>query len=213
MGIVIQKSFIQHSIVLKIAIASTAIVVGLAAVLLSGQLTTRVKADAINTTDFVITVKTDNLSTGSSGATQFRIPTTGTGYNYTVDCNNDGVVDASGQTGSYTCNYATAGTYTVRIGGTFPRIYFANNNANDRLKLLQINQWGTGIWASMQSAFYGTANMDVVATDTPNLTSATSLSTMFTGTTNLIGENASWNWETSSIADMSSMFSGATNFN
>ncbi len=57
--------------------------------------------------DFVITVKTDNPGTSSS--TQFTIPTTGSGYNYNVDCNNDGTNEASAQTGNYTCNYAAVG--------------------------------------------------------------------------------------------------------
>ncbi len=105
--------------------------------------------------DFVITVKTDNY--GASSDTQFTIPTTGTGYNYNVDCNNDGSNDATAQTGDYTCNYASAGTYTIRIkdnsgiGTGFPRIYF--NNTGDKEKLLTIEQWGTGQWTSMYRAF------------------------------------------------------------
>jgi len=97
--------------------------------------------------DFVITVQTDNL--GSSSSTQFTIPTTGSGYNYNVDCDDDGFDEATGQTGNYTCNYGSAGTYTVRIkdnsgaGTGFPRIYF--NNGGDKYKLLTIEQWGTGL--------------------------------------------------------------------
>ena len=53
--------------------------------------------------DFVITIKTDNE--GSSTDTQFTIPTTGTGYNYNVDCDNNGSNEATAQTGDYTCNY------------------------------------------------------------------------------------------------------------
>ena len=59
------------------------------------------------TNDFVIKVKTDYLSTGSSNSTQFIIPTKGGGYNYNVDCDNDGSDEATGQTGSYTCDYGT----------------------------------------------------------------------------------------------------------
>jgi len=65
--------------------------------------------------DFVITVQTDN--SGTSSATQFTIPTTGGGYNYNVDCDNDGSNEAIAQTGEYTCNYGAGneGTYTIRI--------------------------------------------------------------------------------------------------
>ena len=48
---------------------------------------------AASTDDFVITVQIDN-----PGDT-FTIPTTGTGYNYNVDCNNDSVDDWTAQTG------------------------------------------------------------------------------------------------------------------
>ena len=90
---------------------------------------------------FVIGVKTDN--SGSSSATQFTIPTyPGETYNYNVDCDNDGSNEIDGATGVYTCSYATAGTYTVRIqdnsssGTGFPRIYF--NDGGDKQKLLTI---------------------------------------------------------------------------
>ena len=96
--------------------------------------------------DFVITVKTDNP--GTSTNTQFTIPTFGGGYDYNVDCNDDGTDEATGQTGNYTCDYAAPGIYTIRIKDNtgartgFPRIYF--NNGGDAQKLINIEQWGTG---------------------------------------------------------------------
>jgi hypothetical protein len=102
--------------------------------------------------DFVITVQTDNP--GNSSDSQFTIPTTGGGYNYNVDCDDDGTDEEIGVTGNYTCTYTAADTYTVRISDNsgldtgFPRIYF--NNDLDRRKLLTIEQWGTGQWTSME---------------------------------------------------------------
>ena len=61
-----------------------------------------------------------------------------------MDCDNDGVNEVTGATGNYTCNYAAAGTYIVRIkdntgaGAGFPRIYF--NYLGDREKLRTIRQ-------------------------------------------------------------------------
>ena len=96
----------------------------------------------------MITVKTDNL--GTSSDTQFAIPTTGSGYNYNVDCDNDGLDEVTGATGDYICDYGVSneGTYTIRIkdnsgsGTGFPRIYF--NDSGDKEKLMTIEQWGTG---------------------------------------------------------------------
>lgn len=166
------------------------------------------KADAINDVDFVIKVKTDNA--GVSTATQFTIPATGAGHNYTVDCNNDGTLEAIGQTTSYTCNYATAGEYTIRIGGAFPQIYF--NNAGDKLKLLEINQWGDKAWRNFRNSFYGCSNLEVKATDIPDLSGVASLSSMFRNASSLTGTGANWSWVTTNITDMSLMFAGATMF-
>ena len=154
--------------------------------------------------DFVITVKTDN--TGTSTSTQFTIPTySGETYNYNVDCNNDGVNEATAQTGDYTCNYAAAGTYTVRIkdntglGTGFPRIYF--NASGDRQKLLTIEQWGKGKWTSMNSAFYGCSNLAGQAADSPDLSGVTDLSYMFRNA-NVFNQHIG-GWDTSHVTNMS----------
>ena len=163
--------------------------------------------------DFVITVKSDNLGTSSS--TQFTIPTTGGGYNYNVDCDNNGSNEASGQTGDYTCTYAAVGTYTVRIQDNsgiktgFPSIYF--NNAGDRQKLLTIQQWGTGKWTSMENAFYGCTNLTIPATDMPDLSNVTDMSNMFINASSFNQPIGSW--DTSSVTNMQGMFRGASAFN
>jgi len=163
--------------------------------------------------DFVITVKTDNA--GSSSNTQFTIPTTGSGYNYNVDFNNDGADEVTGITGSYTCNYASAGTYTIRIkdnsgtGTGFPRIYF--NDSGDKDKLLTIEQWGTGQWTSMERAFMGCTNLTGQATDAPDLSGVTNMSLMFYNASAFNQDINSWN--TAAVTDMSSMFRGASAFN
>ena len=168
----------------------------------------RVAADAINDTDFVFTV--DTRKPGSSN-TQFVIPTRGNGYNYTVDCNNDGVVEVTAQTESYTCSYATPGVYTIRVGGVFPEFYL--NNSGDKLKMISINQWGKNKWRSLSAAFYGAANMDVIATDTPDLSRAGSIFSVFRGNTSLRGESANWGWNVSTIVNMGGAFADTRHFN
>ena len=102
---------------------------------------------------FSIRVKTDN--TGTSGSNQFTLPlTTGT-YDYTVDWG-DGVVESYTSSANQTHTYSSAGTYDIRITGTFPRIFF--NNAGDRQKLLAILNWGDVGFTSFQNAFFGCLN-------------------------------------------------------
>jgi len=114
--------------------------------------------------EFIITWKTDNP--GTSGNTSINIPTfTGETYLYDVDWDNDGAFDEFGLTGDVTHGFGTVGTKTIRIQGTFPRIYF--NNSGDCKKIIAIEQWGTIAWTSMESAFRGASNMIVNAIDAP----------------------------------------------
>lgn len=197
--------------------------------------------------DFVITVKSDNP--GTSATTEFTIPTTGGGYNYNVDCDNDGINEATAVAGNYTCDYATssagvgAGTYTIRIKDNtglkvgFPRIYF--NNGGDKDKITGINQWGTGKWTSMVSAFSGASNLNDAggfATDTPDLSTVDYLDSMFYAAATFNQDIGGWNmsgvqgargmfygasafnqdlnnWNTSNIENMDDMFRDATDFN
>ena len=193
----------------RLQLKTLAAIFGVLAVFVAPTLySPKAAADAINDTDFVFTV--DTRKSGSSD-TRFVIPTRGNGYNYTVDCNNDGIIEATAQTGSYTCSYATPGVYTIRIGGVFPEFYL--NNGGDKLKMISIDQWGKNKWRSLVASFYGAANMDVKAIDTPDLSQTDSIYSVFRGNTSLKGENANWNWNTSTITNMGSAFSDTENFN
>ncbi len=156
---------------------------------------------------FITTWKTDNG--GTSNSTSITIPTTGTGYNYDVDWNNDGTFDEFGLTGTVTHNYGTAGTYTVAIRGAFPRIYF--NNGGDKSKILSVVQWGDIAWTSMGNAFMGCSNLAGNASDMPNLSGVTNMSYMFDNASSFNGNIGSWN--VSSVTDMSFMFRGTNIFN
>ncbi len=170
-----------------------------------------------NTTDpadFVITVKTDQVTLGS---TTFTIPTDGVStYNFNVDCNDDGTNEATAQTGNYTCNYGSAGTYTLRIkdntgaGTGFPAIYFLS--APDAVKLKTIQQWGTGKWTSMLYAFADCTNMDITATDVPDLSGVSDMTGMFSNDVSLTAPDLS-SWDTSRITKMDRTFNGASAFN
>ncbi len=164
--------------------------------------------------DFVITVKTDN--TGPSNDSQFMIPTfASNSYDYDVDCENDGVYEITGAEGDKSCDYAAPGTYTIRIkdnlghGDGFPRIYF--NDSGDKLKLLSVEQWGTGQWVSMANAFRGCSNLDGTASDIPDLSNVTDMSYMFADASSFNGDLSGW--DVSRVMTMSQMFMGASAFN
>jgi surface protein len=164
---------------------------------------------SVDAQSFITTWKTDNP--GTSNATSITIPTMGGGYNYDVDWNDDGVFEEIGITGNVTHDFGAVGTYTIRIQGTFPRIFF--NDSGDKSKILSVDNWGTNPWASMIDAFYGCNNLVINATDTPNLASVTATFRMFRGASSLGGGTGNWNWDVSNVTDMSLMFGEATAFN
>ena len=143
----------------------------------------------------------------TSGDLSVTIPTTGTGYDYQVDWGDGNM--SSNQIGAANHTYVSAGIYTVTITGLFPRIYF--NDVGDKNKILTIEQWGTIIWSSMESAFRGCDRLTSSAIDVPDLSRVKDLSSMFAGADHFNG--AIGNWDVSQVTDMDLMFFGSTDFN
>jgi|26BtaG_2_1085354.scaffolds.fasta_scaffold00107_6 surface protein len=160
--------------------------------------------DSLPSTEyFVTTWKT------TSANESITIPTTGNGYDYLIEWG-DGEIN-TGVTGDATHIYSEAGTYTVRIHGEFPRIYF--NNSGDKNKIQTIEQWGAIEWTSMNSAFMGATNLVSNATDMPNLTMVTDMYGMFSYAASFNGDSNMGNWDVSNVTRMYGMFGGASNFN
>jgi hypothetical protein len=114
---------------------------------------------------FTLMVFTGNP--GTSASNQFRLPlVSGYVYNFVVDWG-DGHAEVITTSTSPTHNYASEGIYLVKItenvNSGFPAIFF--NNDGDRLKLLQITNWGDVTWTTMAHAFYGCSNLTITATD------------------------------------------------
>jgi len=158
--------------------------------------------------DFVSTWDTRITNRNSSNSNQLTMPANSVEiYDYTIDWG-DGTTD-NNITGAITHTYDTPGVYVVRISGTFPRIYF--NNEGDKDKILSVDQWGTINWSSFDNAFAGARNVEILATDAPDLRGVKSLSAAFLGATSL---NQSINhWDVSTIENLSMTFKGATSFN
>jgi surface protein len=188
--------------------------------------------------DFQILVKTDN--TGVSGSDEILLPIQGTsmfidwgdGNTQTTTQSSTPNNTIGGNNVSHT--YASAGNYVIKISVGLTRIFF--NNGGDRLKLLEIQNWGDIVWGADQTAaFRGCANMQLTATDAPNLSGVASLFFYFNGCTIFNGDISGWdvssvtnmanmfrdatafnqslNWDVSKVTNMNSMFNGATAFN
>ncbi|MCS3532753.1 BspA family leucine-rich repeat surface protein [Chryseobacterium sp. JUb7] len=86
-------------------------------------------------------------------------------------------------------------------------------NWTDRLKLLEVTQWGNIQWTSFEQAFVLCDNLNVTATDIPNLSLVTSTNEMFYICSSLVGNPSFNNWNTSNITIMTNMFANAVSFN
>jgi surface protein len=218
-----RKTLLKNKILISLISIMMLAVVG------SLMSTNKVSA-AYTANDFVTTWET------TAPAETIAIPTTGAGYNYNVDCENDSVIDFAAQTGNVICTYPTAGIHTIVISGTFPRIYF--NDTGDKDKIKSIEQWGTGTWSSMERAFFGASQLVGNASDIPNLSSVTNMEYMFSKALVFNQDISSWNisnvttikdifwgassynnggqaltWNTSAVTDMRETFTSASSFN
>jgi len=170
---------------------------------------TLLKSD-LNIDAFIIEVDTTKAGTPSD---QFQFTGALGDYDVIAKQNGTQVANFNDLSGAETITLPSSGVYNLEVKSKevngFNRIRF--NNGGDKLKITDIKQWGTIVWPSFLSAFWGCENMLVTATDIPNLSSVTAMYAMFFDS-NLVNPDTS-NWDVSSVTDMRRMFQGATSAN
>ncbi len=157
---------------------------------------------------FIITVKVDDPAS-------FTIRTNpDLKYNYNVDCKNDGSMEGQRLTRDYTCVFDSPGKYQISIhDNTGTRDGFPQTILSYEIRLVGINQWGTGKWVAFAAAFTNTAVRDNdrgAAWDVPDLSKVADMSSMFYHATTFNQDIGMW--DTGNVTDMSYMFSYATAF-
>jgi surface protein len=163
--------------------------------------------------DFISIWDTTKTSSGSSNSSQVTLPLHLSGtYNFNVNWgdNSSDVITAYNQT-EITHTYSSAGIYTITISGLISGWRF--NNGGDRLKIIEISQWGTLNFGNSGAYFRGASNLNLTATDSPDLTGTTSFSLAFADCYNLGSFGNMNSWNVSSIVFMNNMFSKAYSFN
>jgi surface protein len=165
---------------------------------------------------FIFTINTSNLSTGSTTTNQFKIPTINTGsYDFTVDWGDSSSNNISTWNDlNLTHTYPGAGIYEIKITGDI--IGFIFNGTGDRLKMLNISQWGNVIFTPQTGAnggaFRSCSNLNISATDAPNFIPGNHIG-FFSFCSSLIFNASINNWDVSPITSFSTFFNAATNFN
>ena len=158
--------------------------------------------------DFILKVKTDN--TGTSNDNQFTLPLRVLeSYDFIVDWG-DSSIETITESSNVTHIYPSVGEYYIKIRGIFPAIYF--NNTGDKLKLIDVVQWGDIEFNAFDSAFYGCSNCEFTATDTINTQNVVNMSHSFEGCL-LLNSPSINTMDTSNVTNMTSMFADCSKFN
>jgi surface protein len=166
----------------------------------------------INSNTFVSQWDTTLTSSGSSNSSQIRLPLIFGTHDFTVDWG-DGTSDTitSWNQAEVTHTYASEGIYTVAIDGTLVGWRF--NDGGDKLKIIEISQWGSIRLGNSDGYFRGSSNLVLTATDALNLTGTTTLERAFEGCTNLGSSGDMNTWDVSSVTNMQWMFLETSSFN
>ncbi len=124
--------------------------------------------------------------------------------------------DGSSSSGSVT----TSGNHQIVIPANKPTITLHIKPENlasvvifNDPRIIDVAQWGRAEWRSMQNAFLQCPNLNVTATDMPDLSRVTNMRTMFADCSSLTGPANIGSWNTSNVTNMIQLFSGATRFN
>ena len=170
---------------------------------------------------FKFRVKTDNE--GVSSNKKFTIVTDSNyTYDYNVDCDSDGNLEAEHQTSDYTCKYDEAGKYDISIYGIYPHIVFTKYskdedgnitiyNKMDSKKVISILQWGDHKWKSFEYSFAECNSMTIDTIYAPDLSDVRSMEGTFYNASKF-NSNIS-KWDVSKVTNMKSLFEGAKSFN
>ena len=134
-------------------------------------------------------------------------------YDYTVYWGDGDVENYTNQKAIHT--YNEEGNYTVKIAGNFPHLdMIITASEEEKLnasQLLYVTQWGNIEWKSMSKTFAFCKNLELNATDIPNLSAVNSTYYMFTGVKKINSSISDWN--VSNITNMKGMFGSAKTFN
>ncbi len=159
-----------------------------------------------------ISVWNTNIGGGETPSNSLRLPlepgTLATQYNFTVDWG-DGTsnVITSATDPALVHVYATGGIYTLRIRGIIQG--FKPNASLDRVKLLEIQNWGP-CTISVSDMFRQCTNMNITATDIPLITT-NNIQGMFRLCPNFVFNSSINNWDVSGVTSPSGGTSNNSN--
>jgi hypothetical protein len=157
---------------------------------------------------YIIKVNTAITYTGSTADNQIQIPfNIGIG-GMTIDWGDTTSNFYTGAITSATHTYANPGIYIIKIYNIRINTWF---NTPDRLKIIEVVQWGQSVWGTIGNGYRGCSNLQLTAIDAPIFTALpTNLNYAFADTP--MNSNIN-HWNVSMVTDIEFMFQNAPNFN
>ena len=157
---------------------------------------------------FRSTWETSNISTGSSAADTITLPLTASGtYDFIITWGDPaGTTEHITSAAQATHTYDAPGQYDITIFGDI--VDWSFSNTGDKLKILNISNWGTFTTGVTQHWFSGCTNMECTATDTLTQGSI-SLYRAFYQCTSMTALNTS-DWDMGIVSGMDSAFWGCS---
>lgn len=165
--------------------------------------TVSVTSQALPVDTFKILVDTEE--TGVSNSDQFQL----TGAQGTYYVAYDGKVEQ--KIGEQTLTFSSPGEKVIDIFGGLGRVAF--DTVGDDKKLIEIQSWGDIAWQSMADAFDGCSNLNVTATDTPDLSNCSRMKSIFRNCSSLVGNATFQQWGVSNVNSFAFAFFNSSDFN
>lgn len=127
--------------------------------------------------------------------------------NFTIDWG-DGIID-NNVSGNISHSYIVNDIYDIKINGSF-ELKFIDNIVH-YTKVIEMKQWGTHAFRTLEGFFGKCKRMIVTASDVPDLSVCTSTRSMFSQC--YLFNNSINSWDLSNVSDMTSMFYYAKTYN
>lgn len=166
-----------------------------------------------NPEDFISVWDTKYLSEESEWKHRVTLPLEPNGtYDFIVNWGDDttDIINTWDQSET-THTYSYGGVYTVIISGKIGEWTF--DSYYERQKLSEISQWGSFQFGKTGRYFSECSNLELTASDAPNLEGVTSLYKAFSECRNLGSKGNMNTWNVSSVTNMAEMFRYASSFN
>ena len=196
---------------MRLSKRASALIVAVSLIPVSAFITNAANATS---TDFVTT-----WNTSTNPTITLPFVDTATDLDFTVDWGDSSTAGPYTQLSGATLTHSYTGSTATRVitisGSKLPG-WNLNTVNTSRAFLKEIDQWGGFRFGNQaQGGYFASANglVTVDATDAPDLTGVTNLSSMFRGAINLVSIVNAASWNTSNVTYMNDMFRDATVFN